>query len=769
MQKKVIKTKPMFKPSHLSANIKIVNLDPHELTLRVRCARGYQCGYLKLRPDMFDAHTMDQRLKEYPSGRTVLSKGWDVFNGDIREEQMATPCFTPWLNGKDLGDVWFDMPDYLDYERGVLEAEFGFYVFHPGIVDLRLAVVKDHRRNFHWGMLETIQFKPDNRAVLPLPPLKKISANPHEPWLFLHGKSSKEARALFRENSAASQLPRMLRLIQAGHQVPFINVNELIPIAAFLTDSPEWIALGRKLARDLCSEPTWSARRNPRVMHGDNDTEPGRKLVTVAMIAQFLWNRLDNEERQLILSKTREYGHKFYEFSVLNKRWASGMGGIGGHQCWPLLGLAYCAMTFYHDIAEAPEWLAWAHGRFVHAITYHGPQDGLGFWKSYATHYWLSYAAAVQDFGHCDLFKIPYLAHVAGALLRTKDTPLHVNDADVRSHLMARQIMSVVAEYTGNAHAAWGWHWYWQMLNRLYGKKHFAGWWDFLWKIPQGKAPSDDCSRSFLFKDTGIALLRSPEKDAPRFCCIYQSGHTGGRYGFPYRNRYSQGQAPGADGGIMVLVNGVFVINRSPSSYMQGFHNESVVTVDGGGHYRDGMWCSAVRESWLSKMILFKDSPAKTVAVGENTRAYRAELGVIFSRRMVTLSHRDNRLTIADAMRLRAPRQIAALYHCSGTIRQIDAGRFEFTSGNMAIESRNDALKDIPLQRLELTVRAPERYDIRICEPQMVLSYGFGMNAAGAKKIGNSGLPRRQFLKIAVPGKTAQADFRVEIKPLLDD
>src|ERR1043166_101803 len=150
----------------LSSNITVIHADRLELALRVRCERGYNCGYLRLRPGMFDASTLDCKMLEYPSGKMVVSKGWDVFNHV--QDSMAVPCFAARLNGKDLGGVWFDIPNYQDGERGVLHTEFGFHVTHPGVVDLRLVVVEAHRRDFHWGMLEALRIGPDSRKPAPI-------------------------------------------------------------------------------------------------------------------------------------------------------------------------------------------------------------------------------------------------------------------------------------------------------------------------------------------------------------------------------------------------------------------------------------------------------------------------------------------------------------------------------------------------------------------------------------------------------------------------
>ncbi|MBI4027175.1 MAG: hypothetical protein HY360_19475 [Verrucomicrobia bacterium] len=747
----------------------MVHAGRHELAFRVRCGRGYQSGYVRLRPGMFDANTLDCRMREHPSGKMVVSKAWDVFNHE--QNKMAVPCFTPWLNGRDLGDVWFDIPNYQDGERGALNTEFGFHVSHPGLADVRLVVVEAHRRNFHWGMVETLRIEPDSRKPAPIEPVKRVRENPREPWLFLHGCSAKQARAQFRANQALrAPIARMLRLFEAGHVVPYVNNEQVIAAAAFLTESPAWIALAKKKLRELCSMPTWARRPNPRVMHGDNDMGPGYNLTAVSMLAHLLWDKLDHEERGLALWKAREYGRRLYEFSVLNKCWAAGMGDIVTHESGTLLGQSIGAMVFYHEFPEARDWLAWAHGRMLHALDT-APVDGRAFWISYSSNFVLSHAAAIFDFGGVNLFRMPYLANVADAILRCRHTPSSLCDVAQMGELYSRHILATVAKYARSSEAAWGWHWYWKTLAKRYGDKHFVGWQDMLWHFPKGRPPKDDHTRSHIFKDTGMAFLRTSE-EKPRFCCVYQSGMGAGRHGFRLRNRYNlETHSVGADGGVFVLVDGAFVIMSNPGCYRKGFQNESVVTVDGAGHYMDGRWLGCdIKESWLSKMRSFQCMNGKTVAIGDNTGAYREELGVMRSRRKVTLLKNAPCLVIEDSIQLRIPHKLAAFYQCTGKIKEIGPGRFEFISGNMAELSRNDAYKNDPPRRLVLEVANPDRYRIRIMESQMVLPYIYGMNTGQSRKqykgIGTAPPPRPQHLAIVVPCKTREAIFRVEMKPL---
>jgi len=753
----------------LSSNITFVHAGKFELALRVRCERGYNCGYLRLRPRTFDASVLDCKMLEYPSGKMVLSKGWDVFNHE--QNKMAVPSFAVWVNGQDRGDAWFDVPNYQNAARGVLDTEFGFYVSHPGVVDLRLVIVEGDRRHFHWGMVETFRVGPDNRRSAPITPIRRVRDNPRVPWLFLHDRSPAQVRARFRRNRPLrAPMARMLKLIQAGHGVPYVSTEQVIAAAAFLTDSSAWIALARRRLRELCTVPTWSGRENPRVMQGDNDVQRGFNLMAVTMLAHYLWDKLDETERQLALSKSREYGRKLYEFSVLNKRWGSGMGDLMTHESIPMMGVSIAAMVFYDQFPEAHEWLAWAHGRMLHALAT-APIDGRAWWSSYSPCFVVAHAAAVHDFAHENIFDRPFLANLTDALLRCRYTPTSLCDVAQMGELYARQILATIAEYTGNPEAAWGFHWYWHTLAQRYGQQHFVGWPDMMWLLPKGRAPKMEMTRSHLFKDTGLAVMRTAE-EKPKFCCLFQSGIGVGRNGFKLRNRYNlESHSPNADAGIQVLVNGAFVIMSSPGCYRKGFRNESVITVDGSGHYMDDRWLGCdIKKSWLSKMVFFRDAKAKSVAIGDNTGAYREELGVTRSRRKVTLLKTEPRLVVEDLIQLRQPRRLALLFHSTKRIRQLAPGRFEFTSDNMAVLARNDAYKKQPPQKLVVEVANPGRYHIRVSETLMVLPYIYGMNTGDKtgkfKGLGTAPPPRPQFLEIAVPGKAAVADFRVDLRPM---
>jgi hypothetical protein len=557
--------------------------------------------------------------------------------------------------------------------------------------------------------------------------------------------------------------------MQQGYEVPYVSSDQAIAAAALLTNEEAWIALARKRLRELCAAPTWSNRKNPRVMQGDNDMGCGHKLAAIGMFANYLWDKLDDEERELAKWKAREYGRRLYEFSVLNKRWAAGMGDLMTHESGTLLGQSIGAMVFYHEFPEAREWLAWAHGRMLHALAT-APNDGRAWWVSYSANFVASHAAAVSDFGGANLFDTPYLANVSNAILRCRHTPTSLVDMAQMSELYARQVLATVATYTGDPAAAWGAHWYWDVLAKRYGETHFLGWQDMLWRLPKGRPPREDYTRSCLFKDTGMAFLRTCE-EKPRLCGVYQSGLGAGRQGFKIRNRYGlETHGANADGSLAVLVNGAFVIMEAPSFYRKGFQNQSVVTVDGGGHYMDGRWLGCdIKEGWLSKMLSFRDSKGKTVATGDNTGAYREELGVTRSRRRVTLVKEEPRLIVEDSIVLKEPRRLAAFYQCTGKIESLGEGCYEFVSGDMAELTRNDAYAGEPPGRLLLKVLNSHRYQVTIRTAQMVLPYIYGMNTGQSLKkykgIGSAALPRPQYLEIAIPDRTDRAEFRVEITP----
>jgi hypothetical protein len=72
--------------------------------------------------------------------------------------------------------VWFDVPNYLDHRRGVLDTEFGFRVDRAGEVELRLSIIPIDRKRFRWDMVETIEIGPDDRRESPLAPRRGLPA-----------------------------------------------------------------------------------------------------------------------------------------------------------------------------------------------------------------------------------------------------------------------------------------------------------------------------------------------------------------------------------------------------------------------------------------------------------------------------------------------------------------------------------------------------------------------------------------------------------------
>jgi hypothetical protein len=108
-----------------SKNVHILKTSPAELILRISGKRGYQSAHVQLRPGMFDANTLDVEVDEYPSGKTIVSRGWDLHPF---ERRMAVPTFTAFLDGRDLGDVVVRRAELSRTSKRGLDTEFGFHL-----------------------------------------------------------------------------------------------------------------------------------------------------------------------------------------------------------------------------------------------------------------------------------------------------------------------------------------------------------------------------------------------------------------------------------------------------------------------------------------------------------------------------------------------------------------------------------------------------------------------------------------------------------------
>jgi len=746
-------------------NIRILRWDAAELLLRVRCTAGYQCGFARMRPDVFDASTLDVEVDEFPSSKTVLSQGWDL--APFGAKRMAVPTFTAYLDGRDLGDVWFDVPNYLDHRHGVLDTEFGFRVDEDGEVELRLVIIPSDRKRFRWDMIECLEIGRDDRKEAPLLPRKSLGRD--RTWLFLHGKSVAEIRREFAEKNQLQQPLANLEEIVRDYDgtppenrdltnkqnpnkrspPPYYPLDQVTAGAALATGSKVWRELARATLRRLCLKPTWCRDNHPpRLMGGENDMVIGHPLLATSMLYHYLHDELTREERAMALVKAREYGRKLYEFSVLQKRYATGMGHIMSHESCPLLGLGVCAMVFWEEIPEARRWLAWTHGRMLTGAR-DGARDGRNPWPTYGVNFLTFYACAVRDFAGQDMFRIPFLRNLTHALVRS------AQQGERQYEYNLRWIMAATATYAGVPEAAWTWHDLWRLQGSIRGADHFIGWQDMLW-FPRttGRAPDARFRRSHLFADTGLALMRTHD-DPPSLCCFYQSGMAVGRAGFKHRKRYGlEHHDANADGGVTIFVRGVAITSPAPSQYRRGFAIQSVVTVNGGGHYMDGRVLGVRPErKWLSRMISFRDSAGQSVAVGENTGAYREELGVVHSRRRVTLIKSSRELWIEDSIRLRKSQQVAARFQCTGRIEKVNEGRYRFFAPGG--------------ECLNLIVRTRQRYRIRIRQAQMVLPYSYGFNVKKGQRtqaVTVSTPPRPRFLEIAMPGRVRRAVFHVRFQ-----
>ena len=750
-----------------SPNITIIETSDCALNLRVRCEAGYQSAFLKLHPGGFDTSLLDIEMDEFPSGNEVLSQGWDLHQYD---QVMAVPVFVVFQNDKELGDVWFDVPNYQDHARGILETEFGFYVEDADEVELRLEIAPRYREQLSWDKLATLTIELDDRQAIALTPQREKR---HEPYLFLAGRSVEALRADYlKQTEFHASLEIIRAMLEDWDGVPsekkadapltgekpkiappaYVPIEQVAAAAALVTNDPQWIEIARVCLKRLCEKPTWSQQADPKLMGGDNDMSLGHPLLSVAMLVHFLGEHLSATERKQALEKARENGRKLYEYSVLQKRWATGMGHLSSHESGPLLGLGAAAMVFWDELPEAARWLAWTHGRMQAGVD-DGPQDGRHSWPSYGPNFHVFYAAAIHDFAGVNWFDEPFIQNLPDVFLRSLDL-----SSKLEFDLNARWILAFYVAYQKSSPAIWGWRHLWESQKTVWHEKPFVGWQDLLWHcLAAGEAPDASFFQSHLYEDTGLAVMRAGE-----FVCNFQCGVGVGRKGWKNRKRYGlELHDANADGGIDIFLNGTPIIAPAPSQYRRGFSLQSVVCVEGGGHYMDDRVLGTdIEAEWLSEMLEFEDDENCTTALGDNTGAYREALGVIQSRRRVRFWKEKRELTVEDEMKLRAPKHVISRWHCTGAIEELEAGRFRFT-GKAA--SPNDALA-----QLELLVAEPEEYQFRIAPAQMVLHYIYGHNVKKGEKTAGLGLeaPRPVVLEISALEKVAQTKFHVALRAL---
>jgi hypothetical protein len=743
----------------------------HELVLSFDSEPGYYSVRLATRPGRFDVSTLDVRMTEHPSGRRVVSRGWDL---NHLRNVMAVPVLTAYQDGRELGDVWFDVPNHTMTRQRWIDTELGLRVDVPGRTELRLVVLPRDRRRFRFAMLQTPVVERDFRREAPVQPRSKLWRG-SEPWLFLQGRPLRQVQAGYRRNrQVVEAMPAMFKRMRAGQAIPYIAPEQFIAAASLITGAPAWRKLAIERLRDLATRPTWSGRDNPRLMGGDNDMPIGHLLLSLAMLAHYHWDQLDDTLRQQTLAMAQRYADKLYQFSVLQKRYATGLGSILTHECCPLLGLAVAAMVFWKQLPDSRRWLAWSHDRMKHALAT-APRDGRATWLNYGSNFVVTYVAALADFAGLDCFDVPYFDKLPEATARGFDAPTSIVDLS-QIDVYHRWNQAILSAYRGDKTAQWVAHESWRRLRRRDGRKQIVIWPDLFWPAPPVKAPALDLNASHLFSDVGMAVLRTDEQ-VPRLACAFQSGFAIGRaaFGREPQVRYSmERHTPHADGAVTVVVNGSGVIWENPGIYRKGLASQSAVTVDGDGHYMEGRWLGVRPAAGeLSRMVSFRRGARRVEAVGDNTGAYRRELGVLRSRRRVCLDldSPTPTLTVSDQVECRGPRELAVRYQCSGSIRRVGPGEYLFIGGDMAALTRNDALAGLPRGLLILRVQDHDQFRIQVRQSQMVLPYIYGQNTGSStyKGIGKASLPKPVYLEIACPRRSKRASFAVTLEPVGED
>lgn len=347
--------------------------DGHTLCLRGELAAGLYEMQLLTRAGTFDSDSTRIELTQWPSRRPVRVGPMDM---DHIHYQMAVPTFAVWVDGVDWSLVWAEVPSPEDLAVGRLRALWGLHLPEDGVHEIRLVVSERDRHRLRWGDLDALVLAPDDRFFLPLP--EPLSRDVVHPRLYAGRERFAALRPEGLDGFARRLLEHLRRQAAAKRDNAYLYLTTTLALVGTVTGDEALIreAIDRALA--VCARDCWGYHDTRGIMAWNNDRDTGNHMWETALVYDWLYDRLTEDERQTLRRKLAYHCDIAYKVTVLQKNyWYYRCVEAHGQGLWN--GLAAASIALLGHDARAPLWLSWAAGNFVDASR-RIPEDGIGSW-----------------------------------------------------------------------------------------------------------------------------------------------------------------------------------------------------------------------------------------------------------------------------------------------------------------------------------------------------------------------------------------------------
>lgn len=647
-----------------------------------------------LRPGAFDFETLYCDMTEYPSGEFVRTGPWDLAMDD--PPRMQIPTLDVYLDGDHYGNMWFEMPGSEDIRERRLGGVFALLLARAGKHTIRIVVPEYERSRLNLSMLDSINIRPDDRAIPDVQP--RAVCRPDRPWLFLGGRRIGELR-----KSRQQSQPRPWRDMEATVEHYFstgINLVRGCPVlasAAFmaLLDGPESGAFQRlekllrsRLERNAFLEThgkfmfieaggeLFSEKRRWLMGHGWNDYGFSWVLLDYACILQWLGPWLADDLRGWIEQQLLKYGRELYRFIVFQRQYAGAQGDYNAHANVPMLTVAALGAVLRTTQAEACDWFRFGIGRIRDSFSFL-PRDYPGTHLVWDPPWVVLMVEFLRDtIGECHRDE-PFMRELPAVLWRTGALRGTSTGFSLLEQFYRLLLAAYCASQMQSDEGKWYYRRLWAECNAAdQASDMAASYLHVLWHTNEaGRVPDEEVrNRSVLWPGTGFALLQT-NYDIPRLAILFQCGHWNGTPRGCCVESYA-GAGIGDSfphGGFGVYVQGYPVL-RQLGDYRKSFRCGNFVTVDGDGFFMADRWLPGrtdmsrtafLRQTRMERDVCYLD--------GINTLSYRPELELICSRRQVFFDRILELAVIIDDMESRLDHAYALHLH---------AARIENTGGN---------------------------------------------------------------------------------------
>lgn len=394
-------------PAH---DMTFTQLEPECLILTGHLPAGGYVLEFVTRADAFPVETLMIPLVEWPSLERMDCGPFD-FNHTAYG--MVVPTFRLHVDGRDCGLVWCEVPAPEDMAARRVRAHAGFRVDFTGEHRIEIIRSPDEQR-LDFASIERIWLRPDIRTDQPLDTQRhEPSARPR---LFLGEGQLPSLRNGTLDATQRTILDNLRHQLESGHESTYAHRTVTAALVGLVDDDQRWTDHAIDRALQTCDREVWGYHNVPEVMGWNNDRDAGMRLFEVAIVYDWLHDRLSEQQRQRLRERLSYFAAIVARITRIQfGYWYTRSHEAHGHGVW--FGLVCASIALLDDDANASEWLAWSHGNICDAMAY-TPQDGIVEWS---------------------IFNIQWLVMAVLGLERYRGGRLKADDASLRN--FARNIM----------------------------------------------------------------------------------------------------------------------------------------------------------------------------------------------------------------------------------------------------------------------------------------------------------------------------------------